>query len=102
MENYDELIRSLEQHNDKPNYIIQKKAADAIEALREEVEEKQNLLNLAIADLAANNDCKYCANIDHCSPHQVERNLAYGSCIKWMWHGVKAAKKEVGLPSRKQ
>jgi hypothetical protein len=57
MENFDELIRSLEQHNDKPNYIIQKKAADAIEALREEVEEKQNLLNLAIADLAANNDC---------------------------------------------
>ena len=100
MDNYEELQKSLENNGDK--YVPQNQAVGSIEALQSVISEKQKLINAVMADLAEGNDCKYCAKIDQCSPHQVERNFAYGGCARWQWRGAKMAEKALEASSRKQ
>jgi hypothetical protein len=99
MNNYDDQLKSLDHSGDK--YVPFEQDAGTIEALQSTIGEKQKLYNAAIADLAEANDCKYCANIDQCTPHQIERNFAYRGCIRWQWRGAKPADK-AEVSSRKQ
>lgn len=93
MDNYNELPKSTEHNRD--NYMPYEQTAGTIEALQSVLDEKQRLLTAAMRDLAEDNECKYCANIEKCSAHHIERNLAYGGCAKWQWRGVKSDKTEV-------
>lgn len=96
MMNYDNLMESLESHRDKPDeggHLMSEQTAEAIEALQSVINEKQRLLDEALGDLAKSNECKYCSNIDQCSLNRIDRNLAYGSCSTWQWHGAKTADK---------
>ena len=91
MDNFDKQINSFE-----------KQAAGSGEPLQYIPDESLKLMNAAIADLAEGNDCKYCANIDQCTPHQVERNIVYKGCNRWLWRGVKLLDKAADVSSRKQ
>lgn len=96
MKKYDALIETLEKHKDIPDecgHSIFEQTAEAIGALQSVIDEKQRLLDEALQDLAKSNECKYCSNIDQCSLNRIDRNLAYGSCSKWQWHGAKTAEK---------
>lgn len=91
MDRYDELIKSLENYKDitdECGHSLFIRTAEAIEALQAAVDEKQKLLDEALEDFAKVKDCKYCANIEQCSMHRIERNLAYGGCVNWHWHGM--------------
>jgi hypothetical protein len=92
MDRYDELIRSLEKFKyflDENGHSVFAETAEAIGALQSVLDEKQKLLDEAMEDLSKSNDCKYCAHINECSAHRIERNLAYGGCANWKWHGAK-------------
>lgn len=93
MKNYDNLMESLESHRNKPDECGHSTFEQTIEALQSAINEKQKLLDEALGDLAKSNDCKYCSNIDQCSLNRIDRNLAYGGCSKWQWHGSKAVDK---------
>lgn len=99
MDNYDNQLKSFEHKEDK--YMPYEQATGANEALQYVSDENLMLLNAAVADLAEDNDCKYCAYIDQCTPHQVERNIVYKGCNKWLWRGVKLLDK-ADAPIRKQ
>ena len=93
MEQYEELLKSLESCGKAPSDCepsVLKRTAEAIEALKAAVAEKQKLLDRALGDLAKDSECKHCANVGQCSTRCVERNLAYGGCGKWQWKGVAA------------
>lgn len=96
----DELQKSTDLSGDK--YMMLEQATASNEDLQSLLGEKQRLLNASIADLAEGRDCKFCAYIDKCSMHQIERNLAYKSCARWQWRSVKAADKTAEMPLRKQ
>ncbi len=100
MNNYDELLKSIEPSDNR--YMPYDQVAGAIEELQSVIGEKQKLLNASIADLADGRDCKYCAYIDQCSMHQIERNLTYKGCGRWQWRGAKTADKPAEMPLRKQ
>ena len=90
----DELIKSIENYRDIPGEggtLVLRRSAEAIESLQSDLDDRQRLLDKALEDLATETDCKNCANLDHCSAHRVERNLAYGGCDKWQWRGAKVA-----------
>jgi hypothetical protein len=96
MDRYDELIKSLETYKDitdECGHSLFIQTVEAIEALQTAVGEKQKLLDEALEDLSSVKECKYCSNIEQCSMHRIERNLAYGGCDKWQWHGTDAAVK---------
>jgi hypothetical protein len=96
MDRYDELIKSLEKYTniqDEYGHSIFTQTAETLTALQSDANEKQKLLDEALRDLAKCNDCKYCANLDQCSPHRIERNFNYGSCAKWQWRGAKTVVK---------
>jgi len=96
MDKYNELIKSLENYKETPTECgnaVFKRTAEAIEALQNAVEKKQQLLDEALEDLSKGCDCKYCSNISQCSNHRIERNFAYGSCDKWQWRGKELAEK---------
>jgi len=93
MEKYNELIKTLENYRDLPDqsgHEVLKETAVAIQTLQSAIDEKQRLLDRALGDLASCGDCKNCANLDHCSSHRIERNMAYGRCAQWQWKGSKA------------
>lgn len=100
MDNYDKLLISIEHNRD--TYMPFEQAAGATETPRSVSDENLRLLNAAIADLAESNDCKYCAHIDQCTLHQIERNFAYKSCNRWLWRGVNMLDKTADTPFIKQ
>jgi hypothetical protein len=92
----DELIHSIESYHSVPEKnesLLLRQTAEAIEALQTDLGDKEKLLDEALRDLAQENDCKNCAHISQCSTHRIERNLAYGGCDKWEWHGAKSVVK---------
>ena len=94
MDKYNELLKTLENYRDIPNesgQSVLKQTAEAIEELQSVIDEKQKLLAAALDNLSKCSDCKYCSNVNQCSTHSVERNLAYGGCGKWQWTGAKTA-----------
>lgn len=92
MDRYEELIGSLEKYRDfldEQGHSVLAQTAEALLTLQGVVNEKQKLLDEAMDDLSKSNDCKYCAHINECSAHRIERNLVYGGCANWTWRGAK-------------